>query len=131
RVIPVRLRAGHRTYRTALTGLADDARLQRIIDPELNEAKPVPGGVLLTDRLAERLGVSPGDTVIAEMLEGRRLKAPVRVAGTVREMAGMNAYMRIDELNRLAREGPVVSNAGLLVERAEENALLDRLKQSP
>ena len=32
----------------------------------------------------------------------------------------MNAWMRLEDLNRLAREGAVVSGAGLLVDRAEE-----------
>jgi len=131
RAIPVRLRAGHRSYRTAIQGLADDATLLRILDAELREAKPAPGGVLLTTRLAERLGVAPGDEVAAELLEGKRIKAPLRVSGTVRELAGMNAWMRLEDLNRLAREGTMVSGAGLLVDRAQEAALLERLKQMP
>lgn len=131
RAIPVRLRAGHRSYRTAIQGLADDATLLRILDAELREAKPAPGGVLLTTRLAERLGVAPGDEVAAELLEGKRIKAPLRVSGTVRELAGMNAWMRLEDLNRLAREGAMVSGAGLLVDRAQEAALLERLKQMP
>jgi len=131
RAIPVRLRAGHRSYRTGITGVEDDATLWRIFDAELREAKPAPGGVLLTTRLAERLGVRPGDTVIAELLEGKRVKSALRVSGTVREMAGMNAWMRLEELNRLARESDLVSGAGLSVERAQENALLERLKEMP
>jgi putative ABC transport system permease protein len=131
RAIPVRLRAGHRSYRTAIMGVADNAVLMRILDAELRESHPAPGGVLLTERLAERLGVRPGDRVFAELLEGKRVKTEVRVTGTVREMAGMNAWMRLEELNRLAREGALVSAAGLLVERAQEPALLERLKQMP
>jgi putative ABC transport system permease protein len=131
RAIPVRLRAGHRTYRTGITGVEDEATLQRILDADLREAKPAPGGVLLTTRLADRLGVRPGDSVIAELLEGKRVKAAVRVTGTVREMAGMNAWMRLEDLNRLAQESPVVSAAGLLVERTQETALLERLKEMP
>jgi len=131
RAIPVRLRAGHRSYRTGITGIPDDASLQRILDADLREAKPAPGGVLLTARLAERLEVRPGDTLIAELLEGKRVKSAVQVTGTVREMAGMNAWMRLEDLNRLAREGPVVSAAGLSVERAQETALLERLKEMP
>ena len=131
RAIPARLRAGHRTYRTGITGVEDQTTLSRILDADLREARPSAGGVLLTTRLAERLGVQPGDTLIAELLEGKRVKAELRVAATVREMAGMNAWMRLEDLNRLAREGPVVSGAGLLVERAQENALLERLKAMP
>jgi putative ABC transport system permease protein len=131
RAIPVRLRAGHRSYRTGITGLADDATLQRILDADLREARPAPGGVLLTARLAERLGVHAGDVVLAELLEGKRVKAEVRVTGTVRELAGMNAWMRLEDLNRLAREGPVVSVAGLTVAASQEAALLERLKEMP
>jgi putative ABC transport system permease protein len=131
RSIPVRLRAGHRSYRTGITGVQDDAHLQRILDAELRESKPPPGGLLLTTRLAQRLEVRPGDTLVAELLEGKRIKAELRVAGTARELAGMNAWMRLEDLNRLAREGAVVSGAGLRVERAQEAALLERLKAMP
>jgi putative ABC transport system permease protein len=131
RAIPARLRAANRTYRTAVTGLQDGALLQRIVDRDLHVAKPVPGGLLLTTRLADRLGVKAGDTVTVELLEGERAKGQVRVAGMVRELAGMNAYMRLAELNRLARDGPVVSGAGLRVDRADEAPLLERLKQMP
>jgi putative ABC transport system permease protein len=131
RAIPARLRSAYRSYRTAVTGVVDDARLMRILDPGLRERKPVPGGVLLTERLARRLQVQPGDWIVAELLEGKRVKAPVRVSGTVAEMAGMNAWMRLDELNRLAREGRVVSGAALLVDRAAETPLLERLKELP
>ena len=131
RTVPVRLRAGHRSYRTAITGLDDGAALQRIFDAELREAHPPPGGLLLTARLAQRLGVAPGDTLQVELLEGQRVRAEVRVGATVREMAGMNAYLRLEELNRLARESDVVSSAALLVERAEEARLLERLKAMP
>jgi putative ABC transport system permease protein len=131
RAIPVVLRAGQRSYRTALTGLGDGAQLQRILDRQLREHRPAPGGVLLTTRLAQRLGVRPGDTIVAELLEGRRVKALLRVSGTVREMAGMNAYMRLDDLNRLARDGPLVSAVGLRVDRDQEPGLLERLKAIP
>ena len=131
RAIPVRLRAGPRSYRTALSGVADNPRLARILDGKLVEAKPVPGGVVLTRRLAERLQLAPGERVQAELLEGRRVQADLVVAGTVDEMVGMNAWMRLEELNALAREGRVVSVASLLVDRADESRLLERLKGSP
>jgi putative ABC transport system permease protein len=39
--------------------------------------------------------------------------------------------MRLEDLNRLAREGPVVSAAGLRIDREQEAALLERLKAMP
>ena len=131
RAIPVRLRAGTRTYRTALPGVSDDAQLVRILDAKLGEARPVSGGVVLTRRLARRLGVAPGERVQAELLEGQRVQADLVVAATADEMVGMNAWLRLEDLNRLARDGDVVSSASLLVDRADEPALLARLKESP
>ncbi len=43
RMVPVRLVAGNRHYRTALTGLPGDATLQRILDKDLREARPGAG----------------------------------------------------------------------------------------
>src|SRR5690606_13615473 len=99
RAIPATLSAGHRSYRTAVTGLDDGAALQQILDKELRRSEPLPGGLLLTSRLARRLAVRPGDTVRVAFLDGERREADVRVLGTVAEMAGMNAYMRARELN--------------------------------
>jgi putative ABC transport system permease protein len=131
RAIPARLEAGHRSYRTAVTGVDDDGTLLRILDAQLRRAQPTPGGVLLTGRLAARLGVEPGDTLHVAFLSGKRVQAEVRVAATVDEMAGMNAWMRAPELNRLAGEGDVVSAAQLLVDPAAQKALLERLKEVP
>ncbi|HET9650708.1 MAG TPA: ABC transporter permease, partial [Usitatibacter sp.] len=132
RMAPVRLRAGHRSYRTLVNGIPDDAALQRAVDGHaLTVVPPSPDGIVLTSRLAERLGLRPGDVVHAELLEGTRASADLRVAGLVNEIAGMNGWMRLDDLNALAAEGDVVSGAQLLVDPDEEPRLLAALKDMP
>lgn len=131
RSIPVRLRAANHSYRTALTGLPDVSQLVRIVDRNQRVVQPLPGGLMLTTRLAERLRVAPGDWLEVELLEGNRIKARLRVAGTVHELAGMNAYMRLNDLNRLARDGPLVSSAALRVDPANEPTLFAKLKEMP
>jgi len=132
RTIPVRLRAGHRSYRTAITGIGDPATLVRMVDGSLlREMRPSPDGVILTARLAERLGVHPGDVLRAELLDGKRIAADIKVAGLIDEMVGMNAWLRLDDLNALARGGDVVSAAQLLVDPREEPRLLAALKAMP
>ena len=66
----------------------------RRIGYRLREPKPAPGGVPLTTRLAERLGVRPGDSVSAELLEGKRVRAELRVTGTVRARVVVNCAGR-------------------------------------
>ena len=54
-----------------------------------------PEGLLLSARLASRLGVRVGDPVAVELLEGDRTSWSVPVAGTVRDLVGMSAYLQV------------------------------------
>lgn len=131
RQVPVRIRAGHRSYQTAVEGLDRDARLRRLLDAKL---RPVPlpsGGVVLTDVLAERLGVRPGDGVELEILEGKERTRRVLVVGTIDEMMGMSAYMDLAALDRLMNEGPLVSGARLLLDPLRRDVAYHHVKRLP
>lgn len=131
RDVPVRFSNGHLEYRGAIQGFADPSELRRVIDVE-GMVSPIPAdGLLLTDRLAARLHVAPGDALQVEILEGDRRTESLVVAATSSEMMGMNAYMRRDAVNRLLREGDMATSFGLLVERGREPDLLARLKEVP
>ena len=94
RVVPVRLRAGHRTYLTSITGLPAGSELRRPHDVDLRPIDVRPDGVTFTRRLADRLGVELGDTVSIEVMEGRRLKRDLPVTAIADESIGMAAYMK-------------------------------------
>ena len=131
RIVPVRLRAGHRSYLTSITGLPARHELRVPHDVELQPIDVPPDGITFTRRLAERLGVAPGDTITIEVMEGRRSKRDLPVASIADEMIGMAAYMNIDTLNRLTGEGAVVSAASMYVEPSALSALGRRFKQLP
>ena len=92
---------------------------------------PPHSGLLLTDRLAERLEVKPGDSVRVEFLDGRREVLDLSVSGVVSEMMGMNAYIERSALNRLLREGDLVNQITVTVDRGHEPELLNRIKELP
>lgn len=132
RSVPVRLRAGHRSYRTAIIGLDPGGDIQRVLNTSLRPITPPAEGILLTDYLGSMLGVGPGDTVLVEVLEGARPRREVVVAGLVREYMGLSAYMERSALNRFMREGPAISGAWLAVDDdAELQRIYRRLKDSP
>ena len=131
RAIAVRLHAGHRSYRTTLTGLAPNTQLWQLIDLQGNPINVPAGGLMLTDRLAGVLGVAPGDSIRVEFLEGRQRAPDLVVTGLSSELIGLGAYMDADALQRLAGEGQVVNSAALLSDRTDDDSLFAALKRMP
>ena len=131
RIVPVRLRAGHRSYLTSVIGLPTASQLRRPHDAALRPIDVSPDGITLTRRLAERLGVVPGDVITIEVMEGRRRKRDLPVSASVDEAIGMASYMQIDTLNQLTGEGAVVSAAELYVEPSALPLLARRFKDLP
>jgi putative ABC transport system permease protein len=131
RAVPVELRAGHRTYRTAIRGFENRSELHRALSADLRPIELPPEGLLLTDHLGDKLGVKPGDWITVEVQEGAQPVRQVRVAGLVSEFIGIAAYMRLDALNRMMQEGPLVSGAFLAVDRNRQGQIFDALKARP
>jgi putative ABC transport system permease protein len=131
RIVPVRLRAGQRSYLTSVVGLSVGDELRRPHDAALRPIASSPDGITLTRRLAERLEVKSGDVVTVETMEGRRLRRDLPISATVDETIGMASYMDIDTLNHLTGEGTVVSAASMYVEPSALPALARRFKNLP
>jgi putative ABC transport system permease protein len=131
RVVPARLRAGHRHRNLAITGLPPDPQLRRIVNRAGRALTLPPDGLVLSRRLAEVLAVAAGDEVTVEVLEGRRPVRRLLVAGLVDDTLGLSAYMDIDALHRLMREHDVLSAVTMRIDSAAEGELSSRLKQLP
>lgn len=131
RTVPVQFRFAGRTRETVIQGMPDDSTLRELIDREGRERKLPLDGVLLTDVLARRLGVKPGDFVEVELLEADRKKTRVEVSGTVSDMLGMQGYMRRPALNRLLGEGATVTTVLLSVDPDARSDVERRLYEMP
>ncbi|MBZ2167729.1 ABC transporter permease [Marinobacter sp. F4216] len=131
RTVPVKLINGHRQWRSALTGIPKDAELQFVLNEHL-ESVPLPvGGVLLTDYLARELNVQPGDWLTVDILEGERRSVQVQVTAVTGEFLGTGAYMRIDSLNRLLGNGPLINQILLTNDPDDETHVFRELRDTP
>jgi len=131
RVVPAKLQFEHRFYRTSVQGIQPDGELMRLLDTELNVINPPQDGVILTDHLAELLHIQVGDMLTIEVLEGNRLTLQVPMVGTAKEFLGVNAYMQRGTLNRLLKEGNVISGAMLKVDELYQREVYAELKEMP
>jgi putative ABC transport system permease protein len=131
RVVPVRLRAGHRSRQIGISGLTPEPRLQRVVNTAGDSVALPPEGLVLSRTLADILEVRAGQMIDVEVLEGRRPVRRVPVVGLVDEYLGIAAYMTLDALHDLLLEAGTMSGAYLLVDRQVESALYARLKAMP
>lgn len=131
RAVPVRLRVGHRSRELALMGLEPSPRLSRIVKPDGRD-HPLPAdGLVLSEELARVLGAVPGDTILAEVLEGRRPLLRIPLAATVEDFFGVSAYIALPALNRRLREAPSLSGAHLAVNGERLDETYAELKRMP
>lgn len=132
RSVAVRFRHDQYDRRGSILGLPANPRLYRVLDVDTD--RPVelpPAGLVLSQTLADLLRVSPGQRVTVEVLEEERPVRRIRVAATVAEYAGTNAYMHVDALRRLLQEGGTISGAFLTVDPNRRAELYRQLKQTP
>ncbi len=131
RTVSARFRVGPREELTAITGLPSSHRLIRPVDASERPIALPPHGLVLSEKLAELLGIKVGDTVTVETLEQTRPVLRIRVARLLRDYAGTAAYMRLDELNRLMQQSPMISGVQVVADSSRLDDLYVELKEIP
>ena len=132
RDVAVRFVNGHLSQRGAIQGMERRASLRRIVDLDKRVPNQLDGdGLVMTDRLAEKLDLRVGQIVRVEVLEGAQRSLAVPLTATVREMMGLNAYMERRALNRLLQESDLSTQFAVAVERGREPELLEATKKMP
>jgi putative ABC transport system permease protein len=86
---------------------------------------------VMTDRLARLLGLSVGDEIDVDLLEGDYATRRLPLAGVLDEAFGLQAYARSDWLAAVLREQPRVSALLLRVEADRAAGVRARLKEMP
>ena len=131
RIVPARIRVGHRSRNVAIQGLVATPRLNLVADRSGRMVEMATDGLVLSKLLGEVLQVAPGDSVSIEVLEGRRPIVTQRVSSLVDDSLGLQAYMHIDTVRRLVREGPTVSAAFVTVDPGQMERFYNEVKGMP
>jgi putative ABC transport system permease protein len=131
RSVPVRLRAGTRARTLMLSGLTEAPQLTRVIDRSRGQVPLPPQGVVLSRMLGDLLRLRPGMSVTIEVLEGRRSSHEVMITGLVDDSLGLQAYMHVEPLRRMLREGHTVSSAAVTLDPAARDRFYAAVKTMP
>jgi putative ABC transport system permease protein len=131
RIVAVRLAANGREERTRITGLDPDARLARPLD---RQGRPIAfegRGLIVSDVLARRLGVTPGEFVHAEITNGRAPSVTLPVTALAEDYSGDAVYIARGELNRLMADGDLASGAHLQLAPDRRTAFYRAIERIP
>ena len=131
RAAPVRLHAGHREDEVSVTAMDHDTHLRRLVNDKGNSIPMPASGIVLSERLAERLQVANGDLVNLEWLGGRRRYTEARMSGIVKDFMGVSAWMNRSEMQLLTGDPDVISGAWLSVSNMNNPALYEALQELP
>jgi putative ABC transport system permease protein len=131
RTVTVRLKNGAHEYRTVLMGLEPGARLRRLQDPAGHSVPLGDGELLLTDRLARKLDLEPGDAVEIQPLEGTRHARRMFVSGETGDLMGMYGYLTRQDAARLLGEGDTFNLARVRLDAAHDADFYAAVRGTP
>jgi putative ABC transport system permease protein len=131
RAVPVRVRSGHHARDSVLMGLPEQATLRRLVQRGGHEVSVPGGGVLMTDMLAQVLGVRVGERIDVELRAGERQTVHPLVLGLIDEAVGMQVYAGADTVAALSADRGAVSSLLLTVDPPRRAALEERLRRAP
>lgn len=131
RSTPVMFRNGRTEFLGGITGLPENPALNRAVDSNLQDVNIAGDGVVLSEQLADILGVAPGDMLTVDVREGRRPSLVVPVTGIVEALIGTPAYMDMTALNRRLKEPNRISGAYLKIDLQRRAEVYDQLKAIP
>jgi putative ABC transport system permease protein len=92
---------------------------------------PPSDGLVISERLAGKLRVRPGDLVEIELTEDNGRRAEVVVSALAESFVGLRAYMAMDALDRLTRQGNRLSGVNLSVDPDAMEDLYRSVKETP
>jgi len=130
-LVPVRLRARHRSRTTVLSGLARGAVLHTLLGGDRRPLALSPAGLSLSRPLGDELGVRAGDEVDVEVLEGDRRKLRLPVAALADDLLGLAGYMDADDLAHLMGETRRADLLYLAVDHDDIDDVTRRLEDLP
>lgn len=131
RVVSTRMRVGNRSRRIPIIGISPDSRLMKLRERTGGLVALPSDGLVISKKLGEVLGVEAGDKLRVEVLQEKRPVLDVPVVALRDDIAGLNAYMSIEAVNRMLREGPKVSGAMMTVDPLMLPSLYRELKEMP
>lgn len=129
--IPMEITKGWRSEDTLAVGLIKDNSFYRLVDGRRMPVKVPDKGILVAHSIAEKLSIKPGDTIKVKLYVGDIKEKDIKVSGIVKQYAGFNCYMNLEELGKLTGEGLFSTGALMGVKTGRGDEVTGELYKMP
>lgn len=125
----VEISNGWRSKEVGFTALIKEPQMYKVEDNNGNSISLPQNGILLSEKLANILGVKVNDSVVVKFYFPGKEKKEMVVKGIVVQYLGLSTYTSMDNLKNILGEGMVASSAVLKLNDINyENEVKDKLK---
>lgn len=131
RAVAVKLSHSNLSRSVSIIGRSFDARLSRVLDPDLRPMAMPEAGIILSETLAKVLDLRTGDLVTVAFLDGARRMVELPVSGVSVGYVGLGAAMDLNALNRAMGEGDRVSGVNLQIDDTQKDAFFAAAAATP
>jgi len=128
----VEISNGWKSKTVGFTALVKEPEMYKVEDKSGNAISIPSNGVLISEKLANTLGVKVNDSVNIKFYFPGKEKKEMVVRGIVVQYLGLSTYTSMDNLNSILGEGMIASSAVLKLDNINfENEIKDKLKDMP
>jgi len=128
----VEISNGWKSKTVGFTALVKEPEMYKVEDKSGNAMSIPSNGVLISEKLANTLGVKVNDSVNIKFYFPGKEKKEMVVRGIVVQYLGLSTYTSMDNLNSILGEGMIASSAVLKLDNINfENEIKDKLKDMP
>ena len=120
-----------RSRRISIVGLSENHRLITPMQKNLDPIEIPDEGLVMSQKLAEILGVTVGDQLRLTPVRGRRNEIQVTLAGISDSYFGLDCYADQQYLSRLVGEAAAVNSVQLTVDKSKTDRLYRKIKTLP
>ncbi|NLT58730.1 MAG: ABC transporter permease [Clostridiales bacterium] len=113
-----------------ILGIARDSGLTKLYDARGAPVLVEDNGLVITELMADNLGLSIGSTVEVEVAYPKVRRTSVPVVGVVAQYLGANAYMSHEGIGRISDFGQVYTSVLVRAPEAVRDRLLTRLQDA-
>lgn len=128
--IPVSLKYLNHKKDVIALGIYGDSELYNVFDKEGNRLEVPRSGMMVSEQVADKLGVQVGDVLQVESIFAKDEKLNIKVEKIVPQYLGANIYMNQDALLGLLKQGEMMTSALIAMDEREIPVLKDEYRSS-